>query len=502
MKRAFIAATVPLLIASIATARDLPNFDAAATQRTAPSAVAQASSSKIPTEWYAQFGTPSFRWIGGAPGGAVTASAAVSGFDGAYVSEVHDTGRGAIVTRYRQRIDGIEVFRNELNVVTARDGATVAISGHLAGPAARAAAKSGELFRLSEAATVAIASGDLDANGPAASRLSRVWFDPGTSLEPVYSIELATDTEMFLYVISAADGRLLFRKNLTEDAGTPFTYRVWAETTGIKRPLNGPQGLVGDPNPTGTNDGFQAPFVETGLVTLANGPISTGDPWLAASATQTTGNNVDAYADLSAPDGFSTGDERASTTSLRTFDYRPDMQSQPGVNATQRKAAVTQLFYDVNFLHDWFYDSGFNEAARNAQTDNYGRGGVAGDSIRAEAQDYSGRNNANMSVPADGGRPRMQMYLFDAVTFRTLSVDSPATLTGQYAVGTAAFGAQAFNLSGNVVAASPADGCAAIGSSVAGKIAFVNRGTCSFTVKAQNAQNAGALAVIVGNVAD
>jgi len=501
MKRAFIAA-VPLLIASIAAARDLPNFDAAATQRTSPSAaVAQASSSKIPTEWYAQFGTPSFRWIGGAPGGAVTASAAVSSFDGAYVSEVHDTGRGAIVTRYRQRIDGIEVFRNELNVVTARDGATVAISGHLAGPVTRAAAKSGELFRLSEAATVAIASGDLDANGPAESRVSRVWFDLGTSLEPAYSIELATDAEMFLYVISAADGRLLFRKNLTEDAGTPFTYRVWAETTG-KRPLNGPQGLVGDPNPTGTNDGFQAPFVETGLVTLANGPISTGDPWLAASATQTTGNNVDAYADLSAPDGFSTGDERASTTGLRTFDYRPDMQSQPGVNTTQRKAAVTQLFYDVNFLHDWFYDSGFNEAARNAQTDNYGRGGVAGDSIRAEAQDYSGRNNANMSVPSDGGHPRMQMYLFDAVTFRTLSVDSPATLTGQYAVGTAAFGAQAFNLSGNVVAASPADGCAAIGSSVAGKIAFVNRGTCSFTVKAQNAQNAGALAVIVGNVAD
>jgi len=37
-------------------------------------------------------------------------------------------------------------------------------------------------------------------------------------------------------------------------------------------------------------------------VTLANGPISTDDPWLAASATQTTGNNVDAYTDLSAPD--------------------------------------------------------------------------------------------------------------------------------------------------------------------------------------------------------
>jgi hypothetical protein len=290
--------------------------------------------------------------------------------------------------------------------------------------------------------------------------------------------------------------------NLTEDAGTTFTYRVWAETTGIKRPFNGPQGMVGDPHPTGTNDGFQAPFVETALVTLANGPISMADPWLATNATQTMGNNADAYTDLSAPDGFTIGDdERASTTSLRTFDYRPNMQLQPGANPTQRKAPVTQLFYDVNFLHDWFYDSGLNEAARNAQTDNYGRGGVAGDSIHAESQDYAGRNNANMSTPPDGGHPRMQLYLSDAITFRALDVDSPAALAGQYAVGTAVFGARVFNVTGNIVAASPADGCAAIGSSVAGRIAFINRGTCNFTVKVQNAQNAGALAVIVGNVA-
>src|SRR5437764_1978893 len=158
MKRAFIAVAMVPFIASIAVARELPNFDAAATRRIAPPASEQARSVKIPTEWYAQFGTPSFRWIGGATDGGVTVAAAVSGFDGAYVSEVHDTGRGAIVTRYRQRIDGIEVFRNELNFVTARDGTPVAISGHLTGSPARAAAKSGEQFRLLQAEAVAIAS--------------------------------------------------------------------------------------------------------------------------------------------------------------------------------------------------------------------------------------------------------------------------------------------------------------------------------------------------------
>ena len=30
---------------------------------------------------------------------------------------------------------------------------------------------------------------------------------------------------------------------------------------------------------------------------------------------------------------------------------------------TQQMAAITQLFYDVNFFHDWYYDSGFTEAA-------------------------------------------------------------------------------------------------------------------------------------------
>ena len=58
----------------------------------------------------------------------------------------------------------------------------------------------------------------------------------------------------------------------------------------------------------------QPPFVAPALISLQNGPISTNDPWLPPGATVTTGNNVDAYADLSSPDGFSAGDLRATTT--------------------------------------------------------------------------------------------------------------------------------------------------------------------------------------------
>src|SRR5262249_2935015 len=126
-----LAAMIPLLAAA-AFARDLPNYDASTAARVEPSvSIRAASGVKIPVEWYPQYGTPSFVWMGG---GATSAEVVAMSADmsGAYVSEVHDLGRGPIIVRYRQRIDGIDVFRNELNVVMARDNRVVAVSGHLA----------------------------------------------------------------------------------------------------------------------------------------------------------------------------------------------------------------------------------------------------------------------------------------------------------------------------------------------------------------------------------
>ena len=73
---------------------------------------------------------------------------------------------------------------------------------------------------------------------------------------------------------------------------------------------------------------------------------------------------------------------------------------------------MQNLFYLNNVIHDILYGHGFNEAAGNFQTDNFGRGGKGGDPVQAEAQDGGGTDNANFATPGDGREPRMQMYLW------------------------------------------------------------------------------------------
>ena len=93
-----------------------------------------------------------------------------------------------------------------------------------------------------------------------------------------------------------------------------------------------------------------------------------------------------------------------------------------------------------------------------------------------------------------------------------LIVTAPESVAKAYAFQPAAFGpaATTANFSGEWVAAIDAadaagpltsDGCSAITNDVTGKIAMIERGTCGFTVKAKNAQDAGATGVVIVNSA-
>ena len=84
-------------------------------------------------------------------------------------------------------------------------------------------------------------------------------------------------------------------------------------------------------------------------------------------------------------------------------------------------------------------------------------------------------------------------------------VNAPSTIANNYAVGTAEFGPAVSpgGTTANVAQAAPADGCSALAnpSAVSGRIALIDRGGCTFVVKAKNAQNAGAVgAIMVNNV--
>ncbi len=97
-----------------------------------------------------------------------------------------------------------------------------------------------------------------------------------------------------------------------------------------------------------------------------------------------------------------------------------------------------------------------------------------------------------------------------------MTVNSPGGIAGEISVGTASFGRQltSAGVTGQVVAAAdPSDAAGAAttdacspltnAAAVAGNIALVDRGTCTFVVKARNCQNAGAIAMLVAdNVSD
>lgn len=444
---------------------------------------------------------------------------------------------GGTIVRLRQVIDGMpvdEASGGEVHVLVGSDGSLVAASGKLVGTDTPRPTgvrflddESGAIARaVSDAYKVPVSSSALAMKAAAAdgshmlagqsgpinvslARARQAWFPTGDVLIPAWVVEAyasdvtTTSGDAFRTVIAADDGRILSRTNLTADAA--FTYRVFAETTGELHPFDGPIADV-TPNATGGPNTTPYPaYVLPNLVTVdgLNHPFTGGptDPWLAAGRTETNGNNVQAYSDVNPPDGFTNGDFRATTTGTATFDRTFDTSQGALASQSQQMAGITSLFYTINWLHDFWYDAGFTEPTGNAQDNNLGRGGQDRDAINAEAQDNApnSRNNANMSTPSDGLPPRMQVFVWDGKADRSLAISGRNPPVGQ-----AAFGPATFDISGNVVLADDgiapgSDACTPLTTPATGKLVLLDRGVCTFKTKVLNAQNAGAIGVILAN---
>ncbi|MEL7195195.1 MAG: T9SS-dependent M36 family metallopeptidase [Bacteroidota bacterium] len=221
--------------------------------------------------------------------------------------------------------------------------------------------------------------------------------------------------------------------------------------------------------------------------------------------TITRGNNVYATEDRNADNvpGYAPNGGGALN-----FDFPLNINQQP---SAYEDAAITNLFYLNNIMHDIWYHYGFDEASGNFQENNYGKGGIGGDYVNADAQDGGGTNNANFGTPPEGGNPRMQMFLWTGGNGLAdlLNVNSPAGISGLYQGAEAGFGPAlpATPITEDVVLVddgtnpNPNDGCTPLinAAQIDGKIAIVERGNCAFVVKVQEAQDAGAVAVIVVN---
>ena len=347
-----------------------------------------------------------------------------------------------------QRVEGKEVFNSDVTAAVNASNEVISVAGQFFPGAGResartrAASKGAEGGLTSEEEAIARAAFDLTSvvykaeefapappppesgpyrfyeHRPAGGgtrfqferpvRLKDVMFPlGGGEFVPGYYMELwIKGFPAFSYVMDAVDTPdVLYRKNLSSEVA--FKYLVHNTGDGLFRPHDGP--APGTPHPTGRPDGFQARPVRERVVQLES--LLPGDPWLAADARTTDGNNCVAYADLTASNGFGPGDVFGRVTSTRTFNQAYN-HSKPARDPKNLQNSIVGMFFHVNWLHDRWYQAGFDEASGNAQKSNFGRGGIGGDPILAEGNDFSGTDNANMTTPADGASPRMQMFEF------------------------------------------------------------------------------------------
>ena len=333
--------------------------------------------------------------------------------------ENEDNDHGTTFLSYTQTVDGVKVFEGDVQVVVNKNGEVLNVrEGFLIdGPPRK------RIGAMTEAKAIAKAFEHAGRNvfpsfvenyaRQSTTEMSRFANPLDVNLEEVLSeqnvVRVGGESrlawhiyaevgpeEWYEILLDAYTGDLLLRHNLYlfEAQGTVY----------IEAPDKGARQLVS--------------FVGDTTINTAAG-------WMGTSTT-TTGNNVEAYLDTdanNAPDnnngpGLSVGH---ATSATQNFTFPFDTTVDP---RTQQAAVVTNLFYYNNVMHDFSYNLGFTETARNFQVNNFGRGGTGNDSVQAEAQDGSGTNNANFATPPDGSRPRMQQFLFTAPTpDRDSSVD-------------------------------------------------------------------------------
>ncbi|MCD9185398.1 MAG: M36 family metallopeptidase [Pyrinomonadaceae bacterium] len=353
--------------------------------------------------------------------------------------------------RFEQEIGGIPVFRGEVNAGFTKRNEIVRIINNLApnideesvsnnfGNAENAVKMAAKHLGFSEN------TDNLQRKNSTADELKITFergnFEDETTAEKIYfpidsgvvrpawKVFLWTKEAAFYVIVEAESGAILWHKNVTENQTQPATYNVYGNQTSMMKTADSTSPFSpGCLSPIGC---AQPPLVPRTDFTLTGNESPyqfNNNGWIPDGENRTIGNAAEAGIDRDGNNGIDTnGWAFGDPNRVFSYTYNPAPGNPaPGeepLPTTQtyppsqyQQGAVTHAFYAVNRWHDETYLLGFNEQSRNFQTSNFGRGGVENDNISVEIQDSTGTNAANFATSADGGRGRLQMYIWTGAT--------------------------------------------------------------------------------------
>lgn len=351
-----------------------------------------------------------------------------------------------------------------------------------------------------------------------------VYFEKNNEARLAYKISFKEKgtANNWVAIVDALNSEILYRLNTTifdRFDGNDFLHQNYDDKSAKKTvsfPINQPQKTSNNTISTlasASYNVYQLPIEAPtfGNRTLVEEPFNndfsplgwqdTGSSDFDKYKDYTVGNNVSAYSDDTNKNSLDDISQLAYGGPNRKFDFPLDVTKPVD---TYKDAAIANLFYVNNMMHNISYQFGFTETARNFQYSNLGKGGVEKDFVLAEARDGGGYDNANFQTAEDGTAPTMQMYLFSPKDYNGITVHSPSDLASFST--TTIFAGDVQNLptvgvTSDLVIANPLDGCSELTNQdqVKGKIVLIQRGSCNFAQKTNNSIVAGAIGTIYYN---
>ncbi len=310
----------------------------------------------------------------------------------------------------RQTHEGIPVYNGQLHINVARDGQILSVNNAFVPRLAEAINRSEPAIKPSDAVQSFAQHLGISTSVSAIQRSSRL-SDDAASRNLVSASGLAAhdiEAHLMWLPVRAGDVRLVWNfsaktvdrnhhYDATVDAvtGQVLTRFDWV-SSGTYRVYEQPVEDPTDASPAPPGDGRT-------LVVNPEDSSASPNGWFSGGTMD--GNNVHACPDVDANNVCDSNPQCTGTT----CDFANNLT---GLPASYIPAAVTNLFYWNNLIHDIQYQYGFDEAGGNFQENNFGNGGVGSDSVNADAQDTSfpAPCNANFDTPPDGSNPRMQMF--------------------------------------------------------------------------------------------